>query len=63
MVDDIDEYSDLAYDLDTIICFLEFQDTNLSSRKIQKLVIDFLVAECAAQLPSENVANCIVLLV
>lgn len=48
-------YSDSTADLDIVTSFLDYQDTNDSSMKIQKPVVDFLVVIQLPQYASECV--------
>ena len=47
-------YSASAEDLDMVVCFLDFQETKESPRKMQKPVVDLLESGQEAQLASKN---------
>ncbi|XP_050249761.1 WAT1-related protein At1g09380-like [Quercus robur] len=54
----IDLYSASAVDLETVFCFLDFQETNESPKKTQKPVMDLLESGQVAQSASAKAFMC-----
>jgi hypothetical protein len=51
-------YSASAEDLDTVVCFFDFQEIKELSRKMQYPVTDLLVSEQPAHSESQNAFIC-----
>lgn len=54
----IARYSASAEEREMVDCFLDFQETKASPRKIQKPVVDFQESGQAVQSASEKAFNC-----